>query len=342
MIEVKNVTKSYKILERDPGLMGAIKALIKRKYYDKQAVQPIAFSVKKGEMVGYIGFNGAGKSTTIKMLCGILTPDTGEIKVNGIIPYKNRQENAKNIGAVFGQRTQLAWDIPVRESFELLKHVYEIPETKYQEMLHLFEDVLDLGTLLPLPVRQLSLGQKMRCELAAAFLHQPSVVFLDEPTIGLDIDVKEKIRSFIKEMNKKLDATVILTTHDMQDIEELCQRIIIIDKGSIIYDGYLQDLKDRFSYNRILSLELEEHTMFEIPVSLQNYIMVQKNEAENESRVELSFHTKTVSSEFVLSELARHNKILDLTISNPKLETIIKDLYQHGGEESLEKILGNA
>ncbi|MGG2066105.1 ABC transporter ATP-binding protein [Bacillus sp. S14(2024)] len=342
MIEVKNVTKSYKILERKPGLMGAIKALIKRKYYDKQAVKPISFSVEKGEMVGYIGFNGAGKSTTIKMLCGILTPDTGEIKVNGIIPYKNRQENAKNIGAVFGQRTQLAWDIPVRESFELLKHVYEIPETKYQEMMHLFEDVLDLGTLMPLPVRQLSLGQKMRCELAAAFLHQPSVVFLDEPTIGLDIDVKVKIRSFIKEMNKKLGATVVLTTHDMQDIEELCQRIIIIDKGSIMYDGDLQDLKDRFSYNRILSLELEEHTMFEIPVSLQNDIVIHKSEAENSSHVELSFHTKTVSSEFVLSELARHNKISDLTISNPKLETIIKDLYQHGGEESLEEILGNA
>lgn len=342
MIEVKNVTKSYKILERKPGLIGAIKALIKRKYYDKQAVKPISFSVEKGEMVGYIGFNGAGKSTTIKMLCGILTPDTGEIKVNGIIPYKNRQENAKNIGAVFGQRTQLAWDIPVRESFELLKHVYEIPETKYQEMLHLFEDVLDLGTLMPLPVRQLSLGQKMRCELAAAFLHQPSVVFLDEPTIGLDIDVKAKIRSFIKEMNKKLDATVVLTTHDMQDIEELCERIIIIDKGSIIYDGDLQDLKDRFSYNRILSLELEEHAMFEIPVSIQNYIAIQKSEAENTSHVELSFHTKYVSSEFVLSELARHNKISDLTISNPKLETIIKDLYQHGGEESLEEILGNA
>ncbi|CAG9614132.1 Linearmycin resistance ATP-binding protein LnrL [Bacillus rhizoplanae] len=342
MIEVKNVTKSYKILERKPGLIGAIKALIKRKYYDKQAVKPISFSVEKGEMVGYIGFNGAGKSTTIKMLCGILTPDTGEIRVNGIIPYKNRQENAKNIGAVFGQRTQLAWDIPVRESFELLKHVYEISETKYQEMMHLFEDVLDLGTLMPLPVRQLSLGQKMRCELAAAFLHQPSVVFLDEPTIGLDIDVKAKIRSFIKEMNKKLDATVVLTTHDMQDIEELCQRIIIIDKGSIIYDGDLQDLKDRFSYNRILSLELEEHTMFEIPVSLQNYIVIQKSEAENTSHVELSFHTKYVSSEFVLSELARHNKISDLTISNPKLETIIKDLYQHGGEESLEEILGNA
>ncbi|MCP1123381.1 ATP-binding cassette domain-containing protein [Bacillus sp. 3103sda1] len=342
MIEVKSVTKSYKILERKPGVMGAIKALIKRKYYDKQAVKPISFSVEKGEMVGYIGFNGAGKSTTIKMLCGILTPDTGEIKVNGIIPYKNRQENAKNIGAVFGQRTQLAWDIPVRESFELLKHVYEIPETKYQEMLHLFEDVLDLGALMLLPVRQLSLGQKMRCELAAAFLHQPSVVFLDEPTIGLDIDVKVKIRSFIKEMNKKLDATVILTTHDMQDIEELCQRIIIIDKGSIIYDGDLQDLKNRFSYNRILSLELEEHTIFEIPVSLQNDIVIHKSEAENLSHVELSFHTKTVSSEFVLSELARHNKISDLTISNPKLETIIKDLYQHGGEESFEEILGNA
>ncbi|WP_416827945.1 ABC transporter ATP-binding protein [Ectobacillus polymachus] len=342
MIEVKNVTKSYKILEREPGLIGAIKALIKRRYYDKQAVKPISFSVEKGEMVGYIGFNGAGKSTTIKMLCGILTPDSGEIKVNGIIPYKNRQENAKNIGAVFGQRTQLAWDIPVRESFALLKHVYEIPETKYQEMLHLFENVLDLGDLMPLPVRQLSLGQKMRCELAAAFLHQPSVVFLDEPTIGLDIDVKAKIRDFIKEMNKQLDVTVVLTTHDMQDIEEICQRIIIIDKGSIIYDGDLQELKDRFSYNRILSLELEERTTFELPPSLENDIVVHKSQEENSSRVELSFHTKTVSSEFVLSELAKYNKISDLTISNPKLETIIKDLYQHGGDESLEKILGNA
>ncbi len=341
MIEVQNLSKDYKILERDPGLIGAIKALFKRKYQVKRAVNSVSFTINQGEMVAYIGFNGAGKSTTIKMLCGILTPDDGSVKVNGIIPYKDRVANAKNIGAVFGQRTQLAWDIPVRESFDLLKHIYEVPQTQYDEMLKLFEEVLDLGPLLPIPVRQLSLGQKMRCELAASFLHRPPVVFLDEPTIGLDIDVKAKIREFIKEMNRRLGTTVVLTTHDMQDIEEICSRVIIIDKGIIIYDGSLQELKERFEYNRLLTLEMEEGESFALPHSLTEHVELLEPEETSSNTVTLTFHNKSLSSGFIISEIVKENKILDVSISDPKLETIIKHIYT-GRDLRSEKVLGNA
>ncbi len=190
MITVENLKKEYKLVKRDPGLKGAVKSLFNRKYETKHAVKGINFTIEQGETVGYIGANGAGKSTTIKMLTGILTPTSGKVTVNGLVPYENRQKNAVNIGAVFGQRTQLFWDIPVRESYNLLKHIYEIPEQEYQETIAMFTEVLNLEPLLSIPVRQLSLGQKMRCELAAAFLHRPKVVYLDEPTIGLDIAVK--------------------------------------------------------------------------------------------------------------------------------------------------------
>lgn len=329
MIHVTSLSKTYKIVERDPGLKGAMKALVKRSYVTKDAVKNIDFHIKKGEMVGYIGANGAGKSTTIKMLCGILTPSSGEITVNGIVPYKNRQKNAKNIGAVFGQRTQLFWDIPVRESYDLLRHIYEVPEKEYKETLDLFVKVLDLEPLLAIPVRQLSLGQKMRCELAAAFLHRPAVVYLDEPTIGLDVAVKVKIRKFIKEMNRMWGTTVILTTHDMQDIEEICNRIIIIDEGVILYDGNLQSIQDQFGHKRLIHFELEEKPSNVIPSNLEGLIEFTAIDEEHQ-KVTVSFTNKEIAATDVISAMMAEFKIRDLTIADPKIETIVEEIFNRG------------
>ncbi|UNL86614.1 ABC transporter ATP-binding protein [Priestia koreensis] len=326
MIEVKNISKNYRIFERDPGLKGAIKSLFHRKFQVKSAVNNVSFTIPKGEIIGYIGSNGAGKSTTIKMISGILTPDEGEITVNGIIPYKDRMENAKIIGAVFGQRTQLFWDIPVQESLQLLKHIYEIPEEQYQKNLAVFRDVLDLDPLLSIPVRQLSLGQKMRCELAAAFLHNPSVVYLDEPTIGLDASVKIKIRQFIKEMNKRYETTIILTTHDMQDIEELCHRVIILDKGIVIYDGSLLGLKQRTTFNRMIELEVEEDLDdFPLPASLQGSVEVER---KDDQKLVLYFNTAQISVAVIMKAIMEAYPVVDFTVTEPSIESIVQEIYE--------------
>nr|WP_286181272.1 ATP-binding cassette domain-containing protein [Bacillus sp. ISL-37] len=341
VITVENLKKEYKLVKRDPGLKGAIKSLFNRKYETKQAVKGINFTIEQGETVGYIGANGAGKSTTIKMLTGILTPTSGKVTVNGLVPYENRQKNAVNIGAVFGQRTQLFWDIPVRESYNLLKHIYEIPEQEYQETVEMFTEVLNLEPLLGIPVRQLSLGQKMRCELAAAFLHRPKVVYLDEPTIGLDIAVKVKIRKFIKEMNQRWGTTVLLTTHDMQDIEEICDRIIIIDGGTILYDGGLEQIKKQFGQQRVIHFELADKEKFVLPSSLTGQVELLAN--EEETKVSLGFDHETVKSSFVISEMMSMYEIGDLNIADPKIETIVEELYnkqEKGGEH--EKVLANS
>ncbi|KAA0550110.1 ATP-binding cassette domain-containing protein [Bacillus sp. BGMRC 2118] len=325
MIIVKDLKKEYKIAKRDPGLSGAIKSLFNRRYEVKQAVKGLSFTIGQGETVAYIGANGAGKSTTIKMLTGILTPTSGEVTVNGIVPYKQRQTNAKNIGAVFGQRTQLFWDIPVRESFDLLKHIYEIPEKEYQDTVTMFTEVLHLEPLLGIPVRQLSLGQKMRCELAAAFLHRPSVVYLDEPTIGLDIAVKVRIRQFIKEMNARWGTTVVLTTHDMQDIEEICERLIIIDDGTILYDGDLANIKRQFGQKRVIHFDLIQKESFVLPNELDGKVdILQSND---ESKISLSFDHEETSSSFVISTIMNHYNVQDLSVSDPKIESIVEDIY---------------
>lgn len=237
MIEVKNICKSYKVAKRDAGFRAACKSLFHKEYERIQALDHISFSIKEGEMVGYIGPNGAGKSSTIKILSGILTPDSGACTVDGRIPWKNRIDHARQIGVVFGQRSQLWWDVPVVDSFELLKDIYQIPETAYRESLEELVALLNLTELLKTPARQLSLGQRMRCELAASLLHNPKILFLDEPTIGLDAVSKLAVREFILERNKTHKTTVILTTHDMQDIEALTNRIILIGKGKILLDG---------------------------------------------------------------------------------------------------------
>lgn len=330
MIEVSNLSKQYRITKRKPGLGGAIQGLFKREYIEKNAVDNISFKINQGETVAYIGSNGAGKSTTIKMLTGIITPTSGEINVNGITPYKERKKNAKNIGAVFGQRTQLFWDIPVRESYDLLKHIYSIPEGVFKDTIELFMEVLHLEPLLEIPVRQLSLGQKMRCELAAAFLHNPSIVYLDEPTIGLDIAVKTRIREFIKEMNRLLNTTVILTTHDIQDIEEICNRLIIIDQGKIIYDGGLETIKSYFNHKRVIHFEFEQIHKFSLPQKLQNLCNIVNDERCNSGKVSLSFSNNSITAVDVISAVIEEYQIRDLTIADPSIENIVKEIYEKG------------
>ena len=243
MITMKNVCKSYKVAKRNAGFGEAVKALFHREYETIHALKDVSFTIQDGEMVGYIGPNGAGKSSTIKILSGILTPDGGEVLVDGRVPYKDRIRHVEKIGVVFGQRSQLWWDIPVIDSFELLKDIYSISPTKYKENMEELTELLDLKELLRSPARQLSLGQRMRCEIAASLLHDPKILFLDEPTIGLDAVSKLAVREFIRKRNQMHGTTVLLTTHDMQDIEALSDRIILIGKGEILLDGTLNDIK---------------------------------------------------------------------------------------------------
>lgn len=243
MITMENVCKSYKVAKRNAGFGEALKALFHREYEQIHALSNVSFTIRDGEMVGYIGPNGAGKSSTIKILSGILTPDSGTVLVDGRIPYKNRIEHVRQIGVVFGQRSQLWWDVPVIDSFELLKDIYSIPNEKYHKNLDELTELLNLQELLRSPARQLSLGQRMRCEIAASLLHSPKILFLDEPTIGLDAVSKLAVREFIQRQNEVHKTTVILTTHDMQDIEALSKRIILIGKGQILLDGTLSDIK---------------------------------------------------------------------------------------------------
>ena len=243
MITMENVCKSYRIAKRNAGFKEACKALFHREYEEIHALSDVSFTIQDGEMVGYIGPNGAGKSSTIKILSGILTPDSGTCLIDGRVPWKERINHVRNIGVVFGQRSQLWWDVPVIDSFELLKDIYSIPDTTYRHNLEELTELLNLGELLRTPTRQLSLGQRMRCEIAASLLHSPKILFLDEPTIGLDAVSKLAVRDFIKKQNETHKTTVILTTHDMQDIEALTKRIILIGKGRILMDGTLEDIK---------------------------------------------------------------------------------------------------
>lgn len=242
IIIAENLVKEFKISRKEPGLKGTIKALFSNEKEIKKAVDGVSFSVCKGEIVGYIGKNGAGKSTTIKMLTGILIPTRGRCVVNGIEPYQCRQQNAQNIGVVFGQRTQLWWNLPLIESFTVLKNIYQVSDRDYKDRMEFINNILEIGGFQNVPVRALSLGQRMRADVAAALIHNPKILYLDEPTIGLDVLVKNKIRTAIKELNREFKTTIILTTHDMTDIEELCEHIIIIEKGKIIYNDILANL----------------------------------------------------------------------------------------------------
>lgn len=247
MIEVQNISKTFKVFQRDAGMMSAFRALFHRKYTLVHALNGLSFTIQEGEIVGLIGPNGAGKSTTVKVLSGILVPDGGTCVINGRVPWKERKAHVKEIGVVFGQRSQLWWDVPIIDSFTLLKDIYRIPETEYQKNLAELTETLDLADILKTPARQLSLGQRMRCEIAASLLHDPKILFLDEPTIGLDVVSKRAVRDFIKKRNEEKGTTIILTTHDTLDLEALTERILLIGKGRILLDGRLEDLKQQYA-----------------------------------------------------------------------------------------------
>ena len=321
IIEVKNLVKIYKTIEKEDGLIGYFKNLVKPKYKEFQALKSVNFNIEEGELVGYIGENGAGKSTTIKMLTGLLTPTSGKVVVNGIIPNEKRIENNKNIGAVFGQKTQLWWDLPVIESFRLIKKMYKIPENEYRKNLKKFTEILDLEDLLEKQVKNLSLGQKMRCEIAATFLHNPKIVYLDEPTIGLDVFVKENIRKFIKDINKEKKTTVILTTHDLKDIEDICDRIILLDKGQIIYDGEKQKFKDTYGKYVISEFIIKDK---KDNIILNNAEIIEQT--ENKLKIKFSHDETTIVK--IMDEISQFCNIEDIHMKEAELEDILKEIYK--------------
>ena len=323
IITVEHLSKNFKVYKRRTGFWGSLSNTVSRKHDIIKAVDNVNFTLERGELVGYIGANGAGKSTTIKMLTGILVPTSGHIDVMGLTPYHRRKENARRIGVVFGQRTQLWWDLPVIDSFELLKHIYEIPENLYKQNLEFFSELLQLQSFLSTPVRKLSLGQRMRCDLTAALLHNPEILYLDEPTIGLDVVAKEQVRRFLRQVNAERQVTVILTTHDLNDVEKVCQRLIIIDSGKIIYDGGIDALKKRYGKTRMLIVDLAQTYP---DIQLEGVALTRRDG----NRIWLAFDRDTVSASEVITQLAAHYEIQDLTISEPEIEEIVRRIYESG------------
>ncbi len=282
-IIMKDICKDFKVLNRHEGLKGSIRDLFSRDYKIIPAVKNVSMEIEQGEIIGYLGPNGAGKSTTIKMMTGVLEPTSGEILVNGNIPYKDRTKNCENIGVVFGQRSQLWWSLPLIESFKLLRDIYMVPTKEYEEMIDLYRSLVDIEPIINKPVRQMSLGQRTLSDILAAFLHNPDIVFLDEPTIGLDVSMKSKIRDLISGLNQTKNTTVILTTHDMGDVDALCKRVVIIDKGEKIYDNDIEHLKSYFGSYRTLSLRLaddtwEEHLIDESKTDIMDVINSKQKE----------------------------------------------------------------
>lgn len=320
MIEVKNLCKDYHIVKKEEGLKGAVKGLFKSEKKTIEAVRHLDFTVDKGEIVGFIGPNGAGKSTTIKMMSGILTPSSGEILINGVDITKHRKEVVQNIGVVFGQRTQLNWDLRLGESFELLRHIYQIDRNEYEETLDVMDEILDIRKIIDKPVRQMSLGQRVKGDLVAAMLHSPDVLFLDEPTIGLDVSSKYALRKFIKEINKVKQTTVILTTHDLGDIEELCERLIIINHGKMMEDGNLVDIVDRIAPYKTLVVQYYDHENIPVHHSCE-MIKTEGNMAW------YRFMKADITAAALISELSEKKKILDVSIEEAGIDDIIRIAY---------------
>lgn len=323
IISIEHLSKHFKVQKRRKGFWGNLGSAISRKHDIVKAVEDVNFTLERGELVGYIGANGAGKSTTIKMLTGILVPTSGHIDVMNLTPYLHRKENARRIGVVFGQRTQLWWDLPVIDSFELLKHIYEIPENRYKHNLEFFSELLQLPPFLSTPVRKLSLGQRMRCDLTAALLHDPEILYLDEPTIGLDVVAKEQVRQFLKQINAERQVTVILTTHDLNDVEQVCERLIIIDSGKIIYDGGIDFLKKQYGKTRMLIVDLAQPYS---DIQLEGVNLTRREE----NRIWLAFDRDTLPASEVIAQLTSRCEVHDLTISEPEIEEIVRRIYKFG------------
>ncbi len=325
VIELKNITKEFRVLNRSEGLRGSIKDLFSRDYRIVRAVDDVSLSVRQGEIVGYLGPNGAGKSTTIKMMTGLLEPTSGQILVRGNVPYLHRSENSQNIGVVFGQRSQLWWALPLVESFRILKDIYGISDRDYKDIQELYRSLVDIDDLLHKPVRQMSLGQRTLSDILAAFLHDPAIVFLDEPTIGLDVSMKSKIRELICELNEKKNTTVILTTHDMGDVDALCRRIVIIDKGRKIYDNDIEHLKGFFGSYRTLRLRLGGDLKKEAGIVRDEFPELQVT--DDEEWISVLVDESKIRVVDVLEKIQQTHNIKDMQLEEISTEDVIKKIY---------------
>lgn len=323
IIRVEQLAKHFRVAARPAGRFAALRQLFSTQYTLKQAVDGISFAIEPGELVGFVGPNGAGKSTTIKMLTGVLVPSTGTVEVAGRVPWRERNEHVRHIGVVFGQKTQLWWDVPVIDSLRLLKDIYKIPQPTYDANLALFNELLGLGEFQHTPVRQLSLGLRMRADLAAALLHSPDVLFLDEPTIGVDVVTKERLRTFIRALREERGVTVLLTTHDMSDIEKVCKRMLIIDTGQIIYDGPVAGIRERFTPYRTLVVDLAEEVS-EVTSARAEVV------GRSDQQVRLRFDRRQVSASELIIELAGRYAIKDMSVEEPEIEAIVRDIYERG------------
>lgn len=320
MIELRNICKTFKVARRNAGFHEAVKALFRREYTLIHALRDVSFTINEGEMVGYIGPNGAGKSSTIKIMSGILTPDSGECIINGRTPWNDRIAHVREIGVVFGQRSQLWWDVPVADSFELIKDIYKVDNASYKKNLSMLTELLDIGEIIRTPARQLSLGQRMRCEIAASLLHNPRILFLDEPTIGLDAVSKIAVRSFIRYINAERKTTVILTTHDMQDIEALTERILLIGRGRILLDGTLSELKRRNSRHKTLSVDFTGSIdRLEYGMHLAKYL---------DGHAEIVVDTDILSVSDAMAHISCQAEISDLSVTGATAEEMVVSLYK--------------
>lgn len=320
MIQLKNINKTFRVAKREAGLKAATRALFHKEYTAIKALQDVSFTIGDGEMVGYIGPNGAGKSSSIKIMSGVLTPDSGECVINGRIPWKDRVEHVREIGVVFGQRSQLWWDVPVNDSFELLRDIYRVEPEMYRKNLSDLTQLLDLGDIIKIPVRQLSLGQRMRCEIAASLLHNPRILFLDEPTIGLDAVSKIAVRDFIRTINREYKTTVILTTHDMQDIEALTERILLIGKGRILLDGSLSELKNRNSTHKTLTVDYSGQRL---PVCTDMAVLKDLN-----GHAQISIDTAKTSVSQAISYISSQVDVKDISVSAESIDEVVVSLYK--------------
>ena len=333
MIQVENISKEFKKVVKQPGLMGSVKSLFNPKTEIVKAVDNVSFNVPEGEVLGFIGPNGAGKSTVIKMLTGILTPTSGQCVINGKIPQKDRKNYVRDIGVVFGQRTQLWWDLPLVETYSVLKEIYEVPQDKFKKRMAFLNEVLDLDSFIKSPVRTLSLGQRMRADIAASLLHSPKVLFLDEPTIGLDVVVNDNIRKAIAKINQEEKTTVILTTHDLSDIEQLCQRIVMIDKGKNVFDGNLQDLKSRYGQMRELYFETDDFANIEEKLAYNKRFNTNDDNitiSSEGANITVRFNSNEIAVPDILGHTLANINVKDINVKDADIEEIIRRLYKEG------------
>ena len=319
VVEVKNLKKYFRVHKKEPGLIGSVKSLVSWRYEEVKAVDAISFNIEEGELVGFIGPNGAGKTTTLKCLSGLLYPTAGFISVLGFLPHQRKPEFLRQISLVMGQKNQLWWDLPPLETFQLNKEIYEIPEEKYKETLSELVALLEVGDILKVQVRKLSLGQRMKCELIAALLHSPKVLFLDEPTIGLDVVAQKKMRDFIKEYNRRYKATILLTSHYMGDVKELCRRVLIIDKGKLVFDGRLSEITQKYADHKLISVILAQE--------VEEKVIKNLGEIKEFSFPKLVYFVKREEVSKIAAKVLENLPVADLNIEEPPIEDIIRELF---------------